>query len=150
GFAAEPRQIAVDGPAGGSSPYAAALIKHLPATPAYDFSQVMAMVAEEVSLATQGRQRPWTSARLKQVLNFGGQVDETSDSGQLAGERRKLLIAIADMPQDARLAVENLAHDQGLPLDPLFGMLREMQPDAAQGADQRDEQLRAGAEALKT
>ena len=84
GFAAEPRQVAVEGPAGGSSPYAAALIKHLPATPAYEFSQVMAMVAEEVSLATQGRQRPWTSASVKQVLNFGGQVDETSDSGQLA------------------------------------------------------------------
>jgi uncharacterized caspase-like protein len=150
GFAAEPRQVAVDGTAGGNSPYAAALIKHLPATPAYDFSQVMAMVAQEVSLATQGRQQPWTSASLKQVLNFGGHVDESSDDAQLASERRKLLIAIADMPQDARLAVENLARDQGLPLDPLFGMLREMQTDAAADADERDDQLRAGAEALKT
>ena len=150
GFAAEPRQVAVDGPSGGNSPYAAALIKHLPAIPAYDFGQVMTMVSEEVSLATQGRQRPWTSASLKQVLNFGGHVDEASDNAQIARERRKLLVAIAEMPQDARLSVENLARDQALPLDPLFGMLREMQPVAAAGVDQRDDQLRAGADALKT
>src|SRR4029453_17443805 len=108
GFAAEPRQVAVDGLPGGNSPYAAALIKHLPAAPAYEFSQVMAMVSEEVSLATQGRQRPWTSASLKQVLNFGGRVDESSDDAQIAGERRKLLVAIAEMSQDARLSVETL------------------------------------------
>ena len=52
GFAAEPRQLVVEGTPEGSSPYAAALLKHLPASPGYDFGQVMAMVTEEVYLAT--------------------------------------------------------------------------------------------------
>lgn len=150
GFAAEPGHAALDGAAGTNSPYAAALLRHLGANAGYDFGQVMTMVTEEVFLATQARQRPWTNASLRSFLTFGGKADEASpDETLLTGERRKLLLAIAATPQDMRAAVEGLAKDQSLPLDPLYGMLKELQVDTSAGPDQLDKQIRAGAENLK-
>lgn len=54
GFAAEPGKAALDGPAGGNSPYAAALLRHLSAMTGLEFGTVMRMVTEEVYLKTQG------------------------------------------------------------------------------------------------
>jgi tetratricopeptide (TPR) repeat protein len=151
GFAAEPRQVAAEGTQGNSSPYGAALVTHLKALPQYEFDQIMTMVGEEVALATQGQQQPWTSASLKRALNFGGQAEApASDDARLSEERHKLLLAIAAAPPETRLAVENLGREQALPLDPLFGMLQQMHPDMAAGPEERDEQLRAGAETLKS
>jgi len=150
GFAAEPGQAALDGAAGANSPYAAALLKHLAANQGYDFGQVMTMVTEEVYLATSTRQRPWTNASLRRFLSFGGTVvDSSPDETLLSGERRKLLLAIAATPQDMRDAVESLAKGQSLPLDPLYGMLRELQVDTSAGRDELDKQLRIGADNLK-
>ncbi len=150
GFAAEPGKPALDGAAGGNSPYAAALLKHLSANAGYDFGQVMTMVTEEVYLATGTRQRPWMNASLRRFLSFGGKVDEASaDEVLLKGERRKLLLSIAATPQDMRAAVEEMAKDQSLPLDPLYGMLKELQVDLSAGPEELDKQLRAGAENLK-
>ncbi len=152
GFAAEPRQAALDAPAGANSPYAAALIEHLGASRDHDFSQVMAMVSEEVYLSTGTRQRPWTQGSVKGVLNFGGQADQagaTGDEAALTHERRDLLLSIAAMPPDIKLAVENLARDQALPLDPLYGMLKELHVDMSVGRDQVDNQLNASAETLR-
>ncbi|MGE3873920.1 MAG: caspase family protein [Parvibaculaceae bacterium] len=150
GFAAEPGKAALDGPSGANSPYAAALLKHLAANTGYDFGQVMTMVTEEVYLATGTRQRPWTNASLRRFLSFGGAVEEASaDDVLLTGERRKLLLSIAATPADMRAAVEALARDQSLPLDPLYGMLKELQVDTAAGPDELAQQLRTGAENLK-
>lgn len=150
GFAAEPGQVALDGAAGANSPYAAALLKHLAANEGYDFSQVMTMVTEEVYLATGTRQRPWTNASLRRFLSFGGTVEEgTPDDALLTGERRKLLLSIAVTPRDLRKAVEGLASAQSLPLDPLYGMLKELQVDTAAGPEELERQLRIGAENLK-
>ena len=150
GFAAEPGHAALDGAQGTNSPYAAALLRHLGANAGYDFGQVMTMVTEEVYLATGTRQRPWTNASLRSFLTFGGAADEASpDEALLTGERRKLLLAIAATPKDMRAAVEGLARDQSLPLDPLYGMLKELQVDTSAGPDDLDKQLRTGAENLK-
>src|SRR4029079_1844507 len=100
----------------------------------------MTMVGEEVALATQGQQQPWTNASLKRVLNFGGQAEEpASDEARLSEERHKLLLATATDAPQTRHASENRGRDQALPLDPLFGMLQEMHPDMAAGPEERDE-----------
>ena len=92
GYAAAPGQVALDGDAGGNSPYAAALLKHLPAS-GFAFSDVMTMVTEEVYLKTGARQLPWTNASLRRLLYFGGspEQDEDGDQALIRGERRKLL-----------------------------------------------------------
>lgn len=150
GFAAEPGKVAIDGPGDGNSPYASALLKHLDANAGYDFGQVMTMVTEEVYLATGARQRPWTNLSLRRLLAFGGRPEELAgDDALLTGERRKLLLTIAATPRDLRAAVEGLAREQSLPLDPLYGILRELKVDVGAGPDELDEQLRAGAENLK-
>lgn len=150
GFAADPGQVALDGKAGGNSPYAAALLKHLGANQSYDFGQVMTMVTEEVYLATQTRQRPWTNVSLRRFLSFGGKADDAApDETALTDARRSLLLSIAATPQDMRAAVETLAREQSLPLDPLYGMLEELQVDTAAGPEELDKQLRIGAENLK-
>ena len=46
GFAAEPGKAALDGPAGGNSPYAVALLRHLSAMTGLEFGTVMRMVTE--------------------------------------------------------------------------------------------------------
>ncbi len=150
GFAAEPGKVALDGTAGSNSPYASALLKHLAANAGYDFGQVMTMVTEEVYLATGARQRPWINLSLRRLLAFGGRSEQIAgDDALLTGERRKLLLTIAATPRDLRAVVEGLAREQSLPLDPLYGILRELKVDVGAGPDELDQQLRAGAENLK-
>lgn len=149
-FAAEPGKVALDGPADGNSPYAAALLKHFGANTAYEFGDVMTMVTEEVYLATGTRQKPWTNISLRRLLTFGGAAaDTSSDETRLVGDRRKLLLAIAATPKDMRARLEGLARDEALPLDPLYGMLRSLAVDTTSGPEDIDRQIRAGAENLK-
>lgn len=150
GFAAEPGKVALDGAAGSNSPYAAALLRHFSANTGFDFGQVMTMVTEEVYLATGTRQRPWTNTSLRRVLAFGGETEAASpDDARLDGERRKLLLTIAATPQEWRSTIEALARDRSLPLDPLYGILKELQVDTTLGRDKLEEQLRQGAENLQ-
>lgn len=150
GFAAEPGRVALDGAAGGNSPYAAALLRHFSANAGFDFGQVMTMVTEEVYLTTGTRQRPWTNTSLRWVLAFGGKLEAASpDDALLDGERRKLLLTIAATPQEWRSTVETLARERSLPLDPLYGILKELQVDTTLGRDRLEEQLRQGAENLQ-
>lgn len=150
GFAAEPGKAALDGTAGSNSPYATALLRHFSANAGYDFGQVMTMVTEEVYLATGTRQRPWTNTSLRRLLSFGGTAEAASaDDALLDGERRRLLLTIAATPQDWRKAVEVLAKEQSLPLDPLFGMLKQLNVDTSKGSIDLEKQLREGAENLK-
>ncbi|MGE3871911.1 MAG: caspase family protein [Parvibaculaceae bacterium] len=147
GYAAEPGHVALDGATGSNSPYAAALLKHLSANQIYEFSQVMTMVTEEVYLATGTRQRPWTNASLRRFLTFGGKVEEASpDDALIKDARRSLLLTIAATPQETRTFVEALAKEQKLPLDLVYGMLKELEVDTTGGPWQIEKQLKAGAE----
>ncbi len=149
GFATEPGRVALDGDAGGNSPYAAALIKHFSAGER-NFSDIMTMVAEEVYLKTRTRQRPWTNASLRRLLYFGGEREnDDGDEALLRGARRQLLLKIAATPETTRTYVERLAVRDELPLDALYGMLAELQVDTSAGPARIDQQLRAGAANLK-
>lgn len=56
-YATQYLSTAADGPAGGDSPFTAALLKHLP-TPGLDVKDLFFEVGREVLTTTQGRQRP--------------------------------------------------------------------------------------------
>jgi uncharacterized caspase-like protein len=150
GFAAEPGQVALDGPPDGNSPYAAALLRHLSASTGSEFGTVMRLVTQEVYLKTQGRQRPWVNETLTRLLFFGGRAeDPTTDQGRLDEGRRALLLTIDGLDEGLRKTVEQLAKDNGLPLDPLYGMLKALQVDTSKGPEEIDKQLRAGVEEVK-
>jgi len=148
GFAAEPGQPALDGPAGENSPYAAALLKHLSAG-GFSFGDVMTMVTEEVYLKTRAQQLPWTNSSLRRVLTFAAPEQQDADTTAIEGERRKLLLTIAGTPDETRKYVEALAGQEDVPLDALYGMLNVLgvKPDTAGG--DLEQQLKAGAERLK-
>ncbi len=149
GFAAEPGRAALDGDAGGHSPYAAALLKHL-AAGGFDFGDVMTMVAEEVYVKTEGRQLPWTNGSLRRLLYFGKAPEEpTGDEGAIRSARRKLLLTIASTPQDMRSIVESVAAQNDVPLDALYGMLDVLEVDTSGGPHDLKAQLSTGAQRLR-
>jgi len=127
GFAAEPGRPALDGTAGETSPYASALLRHLGAMQGNEFGSVMRMVTEEVYLDTKGEQRPWINESLRRLLYFGVALDEpTGDDSMITGERRQLLLTIADLPDAQRSQVELAAAKDDVPLDSLYGVLRAL------------------------
>ncbi len=148
GFAASPGQPALDGPAGGNSPYAAALLKHLSAY-GHSFADVMTMVAEEVYLRTERRQLPWVNSSLRRVLTFGGTIEPTGgDENAIRDGRRRLLLSISGVPQATRAYVETVARSEAVPLDALYGMLMVLDVDTSLGARDLEQQLREGARQL--
>ena len=148
GFAAEPGQPALDGPAGENSPYAAALLKHLSAG-GFSFGDVMTMVTEEVYLKTKAQQLPWTNSSLRRVLTFAAPDEGDPDETAIQSERRKLLLTIAGTPEETRKYVESLAGQEEVPLDALYGMLNVLGVKADAAAGDLEAQLTAGAEKLK-
>ncbi|MGE4251353.1 MAG: caspase family protein [Parvibaculaceae bacterium] len=151
GFAAQPGEVALDGPENASSPYAAAILKHLAANTAYEFGDVMTMVTEEVYLATGARQRPWTNTSLRRFLTFGLDPEtETDEAAAIRGEKRKLLLTIARTPEDMKRAVETAALAEKVPLAALYGMLKVLDVDTFLGRDQLEKQIFAGAAQLKS
>lgn len=149
GYAAAPGEVALDGPAGANSPYAAALLKHLGAND-FDFADVMTMVSEEVYLSTRSQQQPWTNASLRRLLYFGNAVEaEDGEEAQIRGARRDLLLTIATEPKETRSLVEALSQNDAVPLDALYGMLKELDVDTSAGPDELARQLKAGAENLR-
>ena len=150
GFAAAPGLAALDGAAGGNSPYAAALLKHLAAAKGHDFGDVMTMVSQEVYLQTAGRQQPWVNTNLRHLLYFGLAPEEaTGEEALITAERRKLLLTIARTPDEIRRTVETIAQSDKLPLATLYGLLSALNVDTSTGQDDLEKQLRAGAENLK-
>jgi uncharacterized caspase-like protein len=124
GFAASPGRPALDGEAGGNSPYAAALLKHLSAG-GYSFGDLMTLVTEEVYLETRAQQLPWVNSSLRRVLTFGEPVEsDDADEGAIRTGRRSLLLSIASAPAPTRKYVETVAGNENVPLDSLFGMLK--------------------------
>lgn len=150
GFAAAPGKTALDGPKGGNSPYTAALVRHLSAMQGEEFGTVMRMVTEEVYLKTKGYQQPWINQDLRRFLYFGKSPSIAADEdGEILVERRKLLLTISTTPLATRGFVESLAKRDELPLDQLYGMLKELKVDTSAGVEDLDAQLRAGAINLK-
>ncbi|MFA6155940.1 caspase family protein [Mesorhizobium sp.] len=150
GFAAEPGHAALDGDAGGNSPYAAALLKHL-AAGGFAFGDVMTMVAEEVYVQTGGRQRPWTNASLRRLLYFGLSPEPAGgDEAEIRGEHRKLLLTIATTPADTRRLVEAAATSEAVPLGTLYGLLAALGTDMPSDPRELDRLLRGQTEHLKT
>lgn len=148
GFAAQPGEAALDGE-GASSPYAAALAKHLPAS-GFAFGDVMTMVTEEVYLATAARQLPWTNASLRRQLYFGlAPENGEGDEAAIRGERRRLLLTIAATPEPTRRLVEQVAGQNGVPMDALYGMLDALGVDVAGGGSDLGRDLDEGARRLK-
>ncbi|HZY67792.1 MAG TPA: caspase family protein, partial [Devosia sp.] len=114
GFAASPGEVALDGPAGGNSPYAAALLKHLRAG-GYEFGDLMTLVSEEVYLETDARQLPWTNSSLRRFLTFGEALEEVDGDEALIREgRRSLLLTVAETPASTRMLVEATAAAEGV------------------------------------
>jgi len=149
GFAASPGQPALDGPAGGNSPYAAALLKHF-AAGGYSFADVMTMVSEEVYLKTAARQLPWVNSSLRRVLSFGAPKTETDpDRGAIREGRRQLLLTIATAPDTMRRYVETVAASEAVPLDALYGMLSVLGVDTSGGSAQLERQLLDGARQIR-
>lgn len=151
GYAAEPGHAALDGPQGGNSPYAEALLRHLGAIGGNEFGDVMTMVTEEVYLATGTRQRPWVNASMRRLLYFGMTPEEgDKDEALITGERRKLLLTIAALPASGRQQVEGIAKSDQVPLDSLYGMLKSLGVETPKDPAELDRLLRAQAEKLKT
>lgn len=150
GFAAEPGQAALDGPAGGNSPYAAALLRHLAVSAGTEFGTVMRMVTQEVYLKTNARQRPWVNETLTRLLYFGGAGDELKDEkGRILTERRRVLLTIAELPDAERRQVEATAAAAGVPMDALYGLLSALGADIPKDPADLDRTLKAQTEAIK-
>jgi len=150
GFAAAPGQAALDGEPGANSPYAAALLKHLSAG-GYAFADVMTMVTEEVYLKTDARQTPWTNTSLRKLLYFGEAAeDATTDDAAIRGERRKLLLTMASVPDIERRQVATVAKDSGVPMDALFAMLKAVGAETPDDPDQLARLLNDQAARLKS
>ena len=150
GFAAAPGNVALDGPKGGNSPYAAALLKHIAAT-GLDFGDVLTLVSQEVYVTTQGRQVPWTNNNLRQFLYFGMTSESAEgDEALIRGERRRLLLTIAAAPEDRKRPVEELARKDQVPLGALYGMLNMLEIAGPKDPGDLDRQLREGSEKLKS
>lgn len=134
GFAAAPGQVALDGDAGENSPYAAALTRHISAMAGEEFGTVMRMVAEEVYLKTDGRQRPWVNESLRRLLYFGEAPDPVEGAeGDILAERRQLLLSIAALPNPQRESAEGLSRSGNVPMSVVFAMMR------AAGIDPNDD-----------
>ncbi|MBO6718354.1 MAG: caspase family protein [Rhizobiaceae bacterium] len=151
GFAAAPGQVALDGEAGGSSPYAAALARHISAMAGEEFGTVMRMVAEEVYLKTDGAQRPWVNESLRRLLYFGEAPDPVAGpEGEILTERRGLLLTISTLPDFSRQQVERIAGQVGVPMDAVYGMLKVLGADTPDDPVELERLLRQQTEQLKS
>ncbi|MGE3305745.1 MAG: caspase family protein [Rhizobiaceae bacterium] len=150
GFAAEPGHAALDGDAGGNSPYAAALLRHIGAMPGDEFGTVLRMVTEEVYLKTGGRQRPWVNESLRRLLFFGGAAPTVAGAeGDILAERRRLLLTIAALPDPERRQIEGIAGSGGVPMDALYGMLAALGAQAPRDPVALEQLLRSQTLRLK-
>lgn len=150
GLAAEPGRAALDGEAGGNSPYAAALLRHLSAIKGEEFGTIMRMVTEEVYLATRSRQRPWINESLRRLLYFGQEgYEEPADDARITQERRRLLLTISTLPAENRRQVETIAQSNDVPLDALYGMLKVLGQEMPEDPVEFDRLLREQSERLR-
>lgn len=148
-FAAEPGKPALDG-TGDNSPYATAILRHLSAMDGAEFGIVMRMIAEEVYLKTDGKQRPWMNESLRRLLYFGrAPVHPTGAEGEILSERRELLVTIADLDDFGRDQVERVAGQAGVAMDAIYAMAEVLDKRGSKDPVENEKLLREGAERLK-
>ena len=150
GFAAEPGKVALDGPADGNSPYAAAILRHIDTMGGEEFGTVLRMIGEEVYLKTNGQQRPWVNESLRRLLYFGTPAEAPKgDEGDILTERRRLLLTISALPDPERRQIETISRDGGVPMDALYAMLKTLGTDTPKDPAELDKLLRGQTERLK-
>ena len=142
-FAAAPGRAALDGAPGGHSPYTAAVLRHFSEMAGIEFGTVMRMVAEEVYLATEGRQRPWINESLRRLLYFGEAPDPVDGpEGEILEERRRLLVTISDLPRAQRVKAENMAASGDVPMSVVFAMMQALGIDPSEDPETVENRLR--------
>lgn len=88
-FATDPRSVALDGNAGGNSPFTTALLRHIE-TPDVSITTVMDRVRADVWEATNKKQKPWTNSsiigefKMNPTLTLAA-VDPAVQASTLAG-----------------------------------------------------------------
>lgn len=148
-FAAEPGKPALDG-SGANSPYAAAILRHLSAMEGAEFGIVMRMIAEEVYLETDGKQRPWMNESLRRLIYFGrAPTHPTGPEGEMLTERRELLVTIADLDSFDREQVERVADQADVALDAVYAMAEVLDRKNPTDPVRNEKLLAEGAERLK-
>ncbi len=151
GFSAEPGQRALDGEPGGNSPYATAVLRHVPAMAGEEISTVMRMVAEEVYLKTDGRQRPWVNENLRRLVFLGSTPPPVEGvEGDILRERRQLLINIAAIPSAERSQIEKVAREGKVSMDWVYAMVRALGDDAPKNPAELEAKLKEQVEKIKT
>ncbi len=80
-FSTQPGNVALDGEAGGNSPFTAALLAHIE-TPNTDISRVLRKVRQDVLAATNGNQVPWSSSSLIGDFYFTTAAATTATAGE--------------------------------------------------------------------
>jgi len=136
-FAAAPGQAALDG-SGDHSPFTEALLRHLPTT-GLEIRSVLTLVQQDVYDRTRGAQLPYVESGLPALVFAAG-------TGDLP-EREQLLLAMAEVTEDDRAAVQAMATRHDVPLAPLFGALLSANLGGAAPKD-RDRDLELAAQAF--
>jgi TPR repeat protein len=83
-FSTSPGMVALDGAAGGHSPYTAAILDALSADPAREVTGVFSDVRAAVYEATSGRQVPWEQSTLIRPFSFARTADDARSPATLA------------------------------------------------------------------
>jgi uncharacterized caspase-like protein len=138
-FSAAPGETASDGE-GTNSPFTAALARHL-GTDGLDIRSVLTLVQQDVYDHSRGRQLPYVESGLPKFF-FAATTAE-----QLP-ERERLLLAMADVTDELRQEVEQVAASHGMPLAPLYGALIEARLGTLSNVD-RSKKLAEAAQAYR-
>ena len=137
-FSAAPGRTAADGD-GKHSPFAAALIKYLP-TDGLEIRSVLTLVQQEVYDVSRGTQLPYVESALP-ILFFAA---ETTDE---LPERERLLLRMANIDDEIRSQVEQIAAETDISLASLYGAMISSEI-ASLDRDKREEKLRESATSL--
>lgn len=119
-FSTAPGAVASDG-TGQHSPFAAALIRHLP-VPGRSLLDALTLVQQDVYDRSGGWQLPYVEAALPDLVFLAGEPPPPD-------ERDRLLLAMAGLTEQDRALVETVASRNGVPLAPLYASWLAMEPD---------------------
>lgn len=85
-FSTGPGAVAQDGPIGGNSPYAAAMVEAM-SRPGLRFEDLFIAVRNIVRAKTQGAQTPWETSSLTRIASFQGEAGELGSGGTVGLSR---------------------------------------------------------------
>jgi uncharacterized caspase-like protein len=136
-YSTQPGNVALDGVGGRNSPFAGALVKHLP-TEGKDLATILVKVRNDVMTATAKRQVPWEHSALTSELILAGPVassqaprassaqgpetgsastvNEPSQSGSAPISPPRVAEAAAPTPQKASVPNKRASQDENAPV----------------------------------